>query len=190
MDTTVGIDEVGRGSWAGPLVVAAVVLDRRIRGLKDSKLLTKQQRTVLAARIHERATAIGMGWIAAPDVDRLGLTKATQIAAAEALAQIDCAYDDVVIDGNYNYLAGNPFARALIKADATVPAVSAASIVAKVARDAYMSEVAKQYPLYKFEQHVGYGTRLHRELLALHGACALHRLSYKPLQALSEADGV
>jgi len=182
----VGIDEVGRGCLAGPLVVAAVVLPRRIRGLKDSKLLTRRQRELLTVTIEKRALGIGLGWIPAPDVDRLGLTEATRQAAQAALDQITCAYDEVIIDGNYNYLRGNPKSRTLVKADMTIPAVSAASIVAKVARDTYMIEMSAKFPLYQFEKHVGYGTRLHRELLKLHGACELHRQSFRPVGLLDE----
>jgi ribonuclease HII len=182
MDGIVGIDEVGRGSWAGPLVVAAVILPRRLRGLKDSKLLTKKQRELMAQKIQTAALAIGMGWIEPRKVDELGLTQATRLAAAEALSQITCTYQEIIIDGNFNYLAGNPKAKALIKADMTVAAVSAASIVAKVARDQYMTEIAVKFPLYQFEKHVGYGTRLHREMVKLHGACELHRVSWRPFQ--------
>jgi ribonuclease HII len=184
MQLIVGIDEVGRGCLAGPLVVGAVVLERRIRGLKDSKLLTRAQRVALDVTIRKRALGIGLGWIPAEQVDELGLTAATSLAAEMALAQIACAYDEVIIDGNFNYLKDNPKARALIKADMTVPAVSAASIVAKVARDNYMIGIAKEFPQYSFEKHVGYGTKLHREMLALHGACQLHRISWRPFQKL------
>lgn len=183
MSLIVGIDEVGRGCLAGPLVVGAVVLERRIRGLKDSKLLTREQRETLDVRIRERALDIGLGWIPAADIDKLGLTRATQLAAEQALAQITCEYEEIIIDGNFNYLKSNPRSRALIKADMTVPAVSAASIVAKVARDNYMIEIAEKFPQYQFEKHVGYGTRLHREMLALHGVCELHRISWRPFQA-------
>lgn len=178
-----GVDEVGRGCWAGPLVVAAVVLHKRLRGLKDSKLLTRAQREALAVRIHKHAS-IGISWIQPADVDRLGLTQATCQAATEAVAQLTCDYDQIVMDGNYNYLNPNPKAITLIKADNLIPAVSAASIVAKVARDNYMRDIAQQFPQYQFDKHVGYGTRLHRDMLALHGACELHRLSWQPLKNL------
>ncbi len=190
MDGIVGIDEVGRGCWAGPLVVAAVILPRRIRGLKDSKLLTKMQREFLAAKIHAQALAIGMAWIPPKQVDELGLTQATRLAAAEALNQIICKYDEIIIDGNFNYLADNPKAKALVKADNLVAAVSAASIVAKVARDQYMTEMAGKFPLYQFDRHVGYGTRLHAELLKLHGACELHRQSFAPIRLLGQTAGL
>lgn len=163
-------------------MVAAVVLERRIRGLKDSKLLSKKERERLSLIIHERAVSIGIAWIQPADVDRLGLTAATKLAAEQAVAQITCKYEEIIIDGNFNYLKGNPKAKARIKADMTVAAVSAASIVAKVARDNYMAEIAPKFPHYKFEQNVGYGTKHHREMLAVHGACELHRVSWRPFQ--------
>jgi ribonuclease HII len=127
---------------------------------------------------------VGLGWAAAAEVDELGLTEAVRLAMERALEQIEVRYDQIIIDGNLNYFPGNPKAQALIKADDTVPAVSAASIVAKVARDEYMRQVCADYPGYGFEQHVGYGTALHLERLKLHGVSALHRRSFKPVQAL------
>jgi len=184
MAIVVGIDEVGRGCWAGPLVAAAVVLSRPIKGLKDSKLLAKSTREQLAIIIHERAK-VGLGWVTPAQIDRLGLTASTTLAMKLALSKIGATYDEIVIDGNLNFLPDNPRARAIIKADMNFSAVSAASIVAKVARDDYMRKMAKRYPAYQFERHVGYGTKLHHEMLKLHGACDLHRMSYKPLIALT-----
>jgi ribonuclease HII len=181
---TLGIDEVGRGCWAGPLVAGAVVLAQPLAGLKDSKLLSKRQRERLTAEIETTAVTIGLGWVKPAEIDEIGLTAAVGLAMRRALTQISAEYDDIVIDGNINFLADNPKARAVIKADATVPAVSAASIVAKVARDRYMTEIAQQYPNYGFERHVGYGTALHHAQLKLHGVSDLHRRSFKPIQAL------
>ncbi len=181
---TVGIDEVGRGCWAGPLVAGAVVLGSPLAGIKDSKQLTKIQREKLAAVIQSQSQAIGLGWVESTEVDELGLTAAVGLAMRRALEQITIAYDEIIIDGNYNFFPENPKARAVVKADASVAAVSAASIVAKVARDAYMADIATTYPEYGFEQHVGYGTALHLEKLKLHGVTKLHRRSYKPVQAL------
>lgn len=180
----VGIDEVGRGCWAGPLVAAAVMLHRPIAGLKDSKQLSKRQRVHLHKIIYDNAD-IGLGWVSAQEIDRIGLTQAVSLAMSQALAGITDNYDEIIIDGNFNYLPKLPNVKTLVKADSLVPAVSAASIVAKVARDQYMKEVAVKFPVYKFEQHVGYGTKLHHELLKLHGVCELHRLSYKPIQELA-----
>jgi ribonuclease HII len=182
--TTVGIDEVGRGCWAGPVVAGAVILRQSIKGLKDSKKLSKKQRETLAVQIQNTAEAIGLGWVQAAEVDELGLTEAVRLAMRRALEQIDAPYDEIIIDGNLNFLNEKPKAKAVIKADDSVPAVSAASIVAKVARDKYMAEIAADYPDYGFASHVGYGTALHLERLKLHGISDLHRQSFKPIRAL------
>lgn len=182
----VGIDEVGRGAWAGPLVVGAVILSRErpITGLLDSKLLSKASRVFLADMINKQAHAVGLGFVAPEEVDSLGLTMATTLACERALEQISAAYDKIIIDGSINYLPDEPRARAVIKADNSVPAASAASIVAKVARDRHMCDVAKQHPLFGFDKHVGYGTVAHSQALKLHGITILHRRSFKPIQAL------
>jgi len=102
------------------------------------------------------------------------------------LTNIKAGFDEIIVDGKFNYLSDDQRARAIVKADKTIPAVSAASIVAKVARDNWMIRVAaKEFPDYCFEKHVGYGTRLHRQALAEHGACSIHRLTYKPLVSIS-----
>lgn len=180
-----GVDEVGRGCWAGPLVAGAVVLDDPIAGLADSKVLTKIQRTTLAAQIKKSAKAVGIGWVTAEEVDAIGLSKAVGLAMQRAVEQINTPYTEMIIDGNINYLPNDPRATAVIKADGSVPCVSAASIVAKVARDEYMHTIAHHdYPLHGFANHVGYGTKLHHEMLILHGVTPLHRKSYKPIQKL------
>lgn len=181
---SVGIDEVGRGCWAGPVVAGAVILDKPIAGLKDSKQLSKNQREKLVPEIRLWALAVGIGWVQPAEIDELGLTAAVGLAMRRALEQITAAHDEIIIDGNFNFLADNPKARAVIKADASNPAVSAASIVAKVARDKYMVEISAKYPYYGFDKHVGYGTALHLEKLKLHGVSDLHRRSFKPVQAL------
>ncbi|HVV26152.1 MAG TPA: ribonuclease HII [Candidatus Saccharimonadales bacterium] len=181
---TAGVDEVGRGCWAGPLVAGAVVLGAPLAGLKDSKKLTKNQRETLAGQIWAEALAVGLGWVRPAELDKLGLTAAVKLAMERALAHLTMEYDELIIDGNLNFFPENPRAKALIRADDSVPAVSAASIVAKVARDAYMAEIAAKYPDYGFEKHVGYGTALHLERLRLHGVSDLHRLSFKPVRAL------
>lgn len=184
----VGIDEVGRGCWAGPLVAAAVILDKPIKGLADSKVLTKTIRSALAVEIKSNAKAYGLGWVAPAFIDMYGLTLSVQRAMQQALAAIEMPYDSVIIDGNHNYLPNEPRASFLIKADATVPAVSAASIIAKVARDEFMEMAAKGFPGYGFEQHVGYGTKLHLEQLQKLGVTDIHRKSYKPVRALIDAE--
>jgi ribonuclease HII len=180
----VGIDEVGRGCWAGPVVAGAVLLGEPVVGLRDSKLLSKKRREQLDREINLQAMAVGLGWVDAVTLDEIGLTEAVRLAMQRALEQITVDYDDIIIDVNLNFLAADPKARALIKADATVPAVSAASIIAKVARDAFMTDLAGRYPDYGFAQHVGYGTALHLERLKLYGVSDLHRRSFKPVRAL------
>lgn len=186
----VGIDEVGRGCWAGPLVAAAVVLDQPIEGLQDSKRLTKPRRKELAKEIYLKAKSVGLGWVDARRIDSIGLSAANREAMDKALQQIVGTYDKIIIDGNYNYFSDNPVAEAIIGADGKIPEVSAASIVAKVARDAFMVEMAMQYPEYGFERHVGYGTSYHFEQIKRFGVCELHRLSYKPLQAILKLEDV
>jgi ribonuclease HII len=180
----VGVDEVGRGCWAGPLVVGAVVLRSSINGLKDSKKLSPARREQLSQIINDQALAIGLGWVDAAEIDRLGLTLSTRLASIRALQQINIKFDEIIIDGNVNFLSDNPRAKAVVKADNKIPAVSAASIVAKVARDKFMSTAALSFPGYGFETHVGYGTAHHIAALKRYGICVLHRRSYKPIQLL------
>ncbi|HEX9153601.1 MAG TPA: ribonuclease HII [Candidatus Saccharimonadales bacterium] len=184
-----GVDEVGRGCWAGPVVAGAVILRELIPGLADSKKLTKLQRERLDAQIRLDAVAIGLGWVTAAEVDDIGLTEAVCLAMVRAVAEItqDQDYDELIIDGNYNFLPNYPKSSCLIKADDTVPSVSAASIVAKVARDAYMSNASLNYPGYHFEKHVGYGTAAHLAALKIHGVCDLHRRSFAPIRAILAA---
>jgi ribonuclease HII len=181
---TVGIDEVGRGCWAGPLVAAAVLLEKPIAGLRDSKKLTRQQRESLAAQIEIEALAVGIQWIWPATIDKIGLTESVRTAMTGALMEIQADYDEVVVDGNLNYLSFLPKTHSLIKADDIIPAVSAASIIAKVARDKYMEKLALELPNYGFDRHVGYGTAAHRAALQAHGVTSYHRKSYKPVQAL------
>lgn len=182
--TIVGIDEVGRGCWAGPVVAGAVILKNQIDGLQDSKKLTKKQRERLAAIIASEAHAVGLGWVTARELDEIGLTHAVGLAMERALEQVSADYDQIIIDGNHNFLIDNPKSIAVIKADDKVPSVSAASIIAKVARDQYMSELGKNYEIYEFDKHVGYGTALHLQKLKLHGVSDMHRKSFKPIAAL------
>ena len=176
-----GIDEVGRGCWAGPLVAGAVVLGDPIVGLNDSKKLTKLQRMRLSEQIHASALAVGLGWVTPLELDTHGLTWAVKTAMERAFANVHVSVDKIIVDGNINYLHSDPRAKAVIQADASVPAVSAASIVAKVARDTYMSSLGDAYAGYGFEQHVGYGTKQHVEALRKHGVSDIHRRSFKPI---------
>lgn len=188
-----GIDEVGRGPWAGPLVVGAVVLGCEIEGLTDSKKLSATRRTKLAGEIHKKAAAVGLGWVHADEIDMLGLASALQLACRRAVAEVDTlgvAYHEIIIDGTINLLKDTPkgdFVMTLKKADLLIPTVSAASIVAKVARDEYMARQGKEYPEYGFRGHVGYGTAKHRAAIEEHGVTPLHRLSFAPLAKYRES---
>ena len=181
-----GIDEVGRGCWAGPLVAGAVLLRAPLAGLADSKQLSRRRREALDVLIRAQA-AYGLGWVAASEIDALGMTASVRLAFSRALAALGDAYQELVIDGNINYFPDNARARAVVRADASVPAVSAASIIAKVARDRYMAEMSQQYPAYGFAQHVGYGTKQHLQALTTHGICPLHRRSFRPIATLERA---
>lgn len=179
-----GIDEVGRGCWAGPVVAAAVYLETEIVGLADSKQLSAARRQFLSQIIYESAQ-VSLGWVHADEFNSVGLSRSVQLAVERAVSGLpEVLHKDIIIDGSVNYLHSFGGARAVIKADLSVAAVSAASIVAKVARDQYMFELATRYPDYGFERHVGYGTAKHRRALQQLGITPEHRLSYKPVQAI------
>jgi ribonuclease HII len=187
-----GLDEAGRGAWAGPVCAAAVVLplDRDdlvdlLDGVRDSKLLTARQRDELLPVIYEVALAVGVGWAEPDDVDRFGVVAATRQAmtrAVEALnGQMASQAEALLID--YLRLPGlNLPQRALPKADCRCLTVAAASIVAKVERDRLMIALDEDYPGYGFARHKGYGTRQHREALQRLGPAPIHRMSWRPLR--------
>ncbi len=181
-----GIDEVGRGPWAGPLVVGAVVLGGvTIDGLTDSKKLTKKRRQALDLIIQKEARGIGLGWVEASEIDEIGLSEALKLATIRAVEQITVPYHEIIIDGTVNFLKGTTkesFVTTMKKADLLVPSVSAASIVAKVARDNFMIEQDAMYPGYGFKNHVGYGTAVHMLALEKLGPTPLHRLSFAPVK--------
>lgn len=187
-----GIDEVGRGPWAGPLVVGAVVLGgAEIAGLTDSKKLTKKQREELYDEIYAHASGVGLGWVTAAEIDEVGLSAALKLATKRVVQEIHTPFHEVIIDGMINFLAGTPlegYVTTMKKADLLVPSVSAASIVAKVARDRYMAEQDVIFPGYGFKSHAGYGTATHRTAIEKHGVTPLHRLSFAPLQKYMEDD--
>jgi ribonuclease HII len=182
MKMKLGIDEVGRGAWAGPLVVGAVVLgDAQIDGLTDSKKLSAKRRQELAYKIKSRARAVATGWVSSAEVDQWGLSRALKVAAARAVAKIDCSYDEIVIDGTIRLLDDERVVT-MPRADALVACVSAASIVAKVARDMYMVKLGQKYPGYGFEKHMGYGTAAHCAALEQLGPMDEHRRSFAPIK--------
>lgn len=183
-----GIDEVGRGPWAGPLVVGAVVLgDADIPGLTDSKKLTAKRREVLDILIREKAADWGLGWVHAEELDALGLAESLRVATIRAVEVVNAPYHEIIIDGTINFLketSKGKFVTTLAKADLLIPSVSAASIIAKVARDAYMAQQDAVYPGFSFAKHVGYGTALHRAAIDEFGVTPLHRKSFAPIAKL------
>jgi len=179
-----GVDEAGRGPLAGPLSVAAVILDpaRPIRGLDDSKRLTPTRREQLFAEIIERALAWHIERISAAEIDRLNILQATLTGMRACLQALPIAPDLALIDGNRLPLDLPCPAQALVKGDALEPAISAASILAKVSRDRWMLELHDTFPTYGFNQHHGYPTPQHLARLAEHGPCPEHRRSYAPVR--------
>ena len=183
-----GIDEAGRGPLAGPVVAAAVILrpGRRIAGIADSKALTAEERTALSAVIRRDAVCFGIGWADRAEIDALNILQATFLAMRRALLAMTLTPDHVLVDGNLlpqlGGLGKTLTARAVIGGDATIPAISAASILAKTARDNYMNQMDTIYPVYSFATHKGYCTPDHQRLLELHGPCPLHRRSFAPVR--------
>ncbi len=194
-----GIDEVGRGAWAGPLVVGACVLNgAKIEGLTDSKALSKKQREKLSAEISESSAIIGLGWVSNDELDEIGLSAALKLATRLAVkeVQLKCKkqnikFNEIIIDGTINFLAGTPlekYASTLKKADLLISSVSAAAICAKVARDNFMTELSKkpEFAPFCFENHAGYGTSKHRAALYEFGVSKIHRKSFKPIAEFLE----
>ena len=183
-----GVDEVGRGTWAGPVVAAAVILPRNamrlaaLRGVRDSKLLTATQRQALFDTIHQTALAVGVGASSHAEIDECGIVPATRAAMKHAVATLSPAPEALVIDAMR--LADVPLPqRVMFHADTLCLSVAAASIIAKVTRDRLMVELDVQYPGYGFAQHKGYGTRQHQQALAQLGPCVIHRMTFEPVKA-------
>ncbi len=184
MELIVGIDEVGRGAWAGPVVAGAVILSQDIFGLTDSKLLSRDKRESLYEQIIKYASSYATGWVDPSDVDKLGMTQSVRLAMKRAIDSITCEYSKIIIDGSYNFLPEYINSETLIKADLLIPSVSAASILAKVERDRFMTKQDKLYPGYSFADNVGYGTKSHMLGLEKFGVTKIHRLSFKPIKKL------
>ena len=178
-----GVDEAGRGPLAGPVYAAAVVLNpkKTIRGLDDSKKLSARERERLAIRIQTDALAFGIASASVEEIDRINILNATLLAMRRAVEKLLIAPDEVWVDGNFVPAIDYP-ARAIIKGDAQVAAISAASILAKSARDRELVLLAKQYPDYGFERHKGYATQLHLARIKQHGASPAHRRSFAPVK--------
>jgi ribonuclease HII len=187
-----GVDEAGRGPLAGPVCVAAVILDpaRAIDGLGDSKQLSERRREALYPLILERAVAWRIEFVEAAEIDQRNILQATMAGMRRAVALLSPAAAHALVDGN-RVPDGLPCpATAIIDGDALEPAIMAASILAKVARDARMRALHQQYPAYGFDRHKGYPSPLHREALRLHGPCPEHRRSFAPVREALAAAGL
>ena len=186
-----GVDEAGRGPLAGPVSVAAVILDpaRPIDGLGESKQLSEKRREALYPLIIERALAWRIEFVEADEIDALNILQATMAGMRRALAGLSPLAGHALIDGN-RVPDGLPCAAtAIIGGDASEPAIMAASILAKVARDARMRDLHAVYPQYGFDRHKGYPSAAHRQALRLHGPCPQHRRSFAPVRAVLNAPG-
>jgi len=183
-----GIDEAGRGPLAGPVVAAAVILDprRAIEGLADSKTLSASRREGLAAEIRCKATAWSVAWADPAEIDELNILAATMLAMQRAVLGLAIRPARLQVDGNRMpevIINGAPVpGEAVVRGDARIPAISAASIIAKTTRDSIMREFDRLYPEYGFARHKGYGTAAHRESLRQHGPCRQHRRSFAPVR--------
>ena len=190
----IGIDEVGRGPLAGPLVIGAVILPdgqpEWVEELRDSKKLSAKKRARLSEVIWREAPAVGLGWVSPVEIDELGMSDALRLATRRAVEEVQSRkvpFSQVVIDGKVNFLAGTRLERytsTAVKADDLVKEVSAASIVAKVARDNYMLGVGEKFPGYGFEKNMGYGTAAHMAAIREKGVCPEHRRSFEPIRSM------
>ena len=197
-----GIDEVGRGPYAGPLVIGACILPSMeviennpeeygwYFQLTDSKKLTAARRDVLYDKIKQGALASATGWVSSTEIDEIGISEGLRLACRRAVKQIQEAklpFSEIIIDGTMNFLVGTPlekYVSTLKKGDLLVKEISAASIIAKVERDHYMIKLSKKYPGYGFEKHVGYGTGLHQKMMEELGLTPEHRKSFRPVQEI------
>lgn len=189
-----GVDEAGRGAWAGPLVAAAVILPNpdevgeaallaQLAGVRDSKMLDHARRERLLPAIEQAARGIGVGWVPADELDRIGLGAANRLAWERALAALPLAPDFLLLDAFR--LPVNPLPQEpIVRGDSYCLSIAAASIVAKVARDRALLALDARFPAYGFGRHKGYGTAAHQSALRLHGPCPEHRQSFAPLREL------
>lgn len=182
---TAGVDEAGRGPWAGPVYAAAVILDptRPISGLADSKKLSAAKREQLFAVIKENALSWAIATASVEEIDTLNILQASLLAMKRAVENLAVQPKMILVDGLHCPRVAMP-ARAIVKGDSKEPAISAASILAKVARDQAMHALHQQYPQYGFDAHKGYGTAMHQAALAAHGVSPVHRKSYAPIKKL------
>ena len=195
-----GIDEVGRGPYAGPLVIGACILGdwqnsknaEWIKKLTDSKKLSAKRREELYVLIKEKALAAATGWVSSAEIDEIGLSEALRLATRRAVEQIQqtkVPFSEIIIDGTMNFLVGTKlekYVSTLKKGDFLVKEISAASILAKVERDNYMAKLDAVYPKYGFGKHVGYGTAAHQKAMEEFGLTPEHRRSFRPVREIAE----
>lgn len=184
-----GVDEAGRGPLAGPVIAAAVILDptHPIPGLADSKQLSSLRREQLAAEIRAHALSWALGRADVAEIDRINILQASLLAMRRAVESLTIAPDQALVDGKHCPLGLACPCQAIVKGDATIPAISAASILAKVARDAELCELHDRYPAYGFARHKGYPTLAHRDALRRLGPCPEHRRSFAPVAAVLQS---
>lgn len=182
----VGVDEVGRGAWAGPLLACAVVMpvDSRVNGVRDSKVLSPKKREKIAARIQECASAIAIGIVHNNEIDQLGIVTANELAMQRAVDGLGVDVDYLLVDAFQIPGFSGVKQHAIAHGDAIVYSIGAASIVAKVTRDRMMEELHEQYPKYGFDQHKGYGTDMHARAIERYGVTPLHRMSFHPMKTM------
>ncbi len=176
-----GVDEVGRGPLAGPVVAAAVILGISIEGLKDSKKLSADKRDYFDKEIRQKALAVGIGRAEVEEIDDLNILQASMLAMQRAVAALKVLPTLILVDGNrcpkWSYRS-----QAIVRGDESEAVISAASIVAKVYRDREMTNYHEAFPQYGFSQHKGYGTAMHLQALKQHGPCSIHRKSFAPVR--------
>ncbi|NCY16577.1 MAG: ribonuclease HII [Actinobacteria bacterium] len=181
----VGVDEVGRGAWAGPLVVGAAVApkDRRPSGIRDSKMLTEAEREAAFERVAQWCEAWSLGVVTHEECDALGMSAALKLAARRALEALSVAPDRVLLDGSWDFIGGG-ITRTIVKGDATCTSIAAASILAKVSRDRMMRIEAENFPGYEFHANKGYPCPRHRMAIAANGPTTIHRRSWSFMDGL------
>ncbi len=186
-DLIVGVDEVGRGAWAGPLMVGAAIVptDRRVNGVRDSKLLTEAERERLFAKIAAWCIAWGVGGASQVECDELGMAEAQRLAARRAIDALGIVPDVAIVDGNWNFLDGVVKVELAVKADQRCLSVAAASILAKVTRDRIMRAEAEHFPVYAFESNKGYPCPTHKAALQAWGPSTIHRRTWVFMDHLS-----
>ncbi|OGY87344.1 MAG: ribonuclease HII [Candidatus Kerfeldbacteria bacterium RIFOXYA2_FULL_38_24] len=182
----VGVDEVGRGAWAGPIISCAIVmpLDHRVKNVRDSKELSPRKRKKVAAKIQEVAISCSIGIVENTEIDEMGIVQANEESMIRAIRGLSVEPDYVLVDAfNLQSLSGVKQS-AVAHGDATVYSIAAASIVAKVTRDQIMDELDRQFPKYGFDKHKGYGTEKHKRALDKHGVTQAHRLTFHPMKTM------